>query len=50
MTDNGARVLDPMRAHAIVEELERKLGVQVETTADAGDPLDFAYASGETPD
>jgi hypothetical protein len=50
MTDSGTRVLDPIRAHAIVDELERKLGVHVEPAADAGDPVDFAYASGETPD
>ena len=50
-SDGGPRAMvDPMRAHAVVEELEKRLGIQIDRRTHNGEQLDFAYEEGEPPD
>jgi hypothetical protein len=40
----------PIRAQLAVEQLERKLGIQIAATPDETESLGFGYEPGEPPD
>jgi hypothetical protein len=43
-------VIDPIRAHTVVEELEKRLGIRIETAAGIDNQVDFAGEEAEPPD
>jgi hypothetical protein len=50
-SDGGpVSMVDPIRAHAVVEALEKRLGIPIERRADTREQLDLAYEEGEPPD